>query len=88
VRVIRVPDTKANKPLDLPMTDVVYSILSARRAIGDTTYVFPANSKSSHVEEPKFALGEVAAACGDEQQSKVTPSVAALLDEEIDVTTI
>ena len=83
MRVIRVPDTKANKPLDLPMTDVVYSILSARRAIGDTTYVFPANSKSSHVEEPKFALGEVAAACGDEQQRKSPPASRRFLTKRL-----
>jgi len=63
-RIIRVRDTKANRPLDLPMCDVIYDMLAARRAIGNTTFVFPANSKSGHIEEPKFALAEVEEACG------------------------
>ena len=70
--VIRVPSfsTKNSKPLNLPMSDVVRDIFIARRNIGKTSptrgksFVFPANSKSGHMEEPKFALAEVAAACG------------------------
>jgi len=46
------------------MTDVVHGILVARRALGDAKFVFPANSRSGHVEEPKFALRLVAQQCG------------------------
>jgi integrase len=65
-RVIRIPAarTKAGRKLDLPMSDVVRNLMVARRAIGDGRFVFMANSKSGHIEEPKFALQDVAAACG------------------------
>jgi integrase len=46
------------------MSDVVHGILAARWAIGDTTFVFPANRRTGHIEEPKFALAQVAAECG------------------------
>jgi integrase len=67
--IIRVPSssTKNSKPLNLPMSDVVRDLMIARRKIGKTEYVFPANSMSggvTHLQEPKFALAEVAAACG------------------------
>jgi integrase len=65
-RVIRLPAAraKAGKKLDLPMSDFVHDLLVARRSIGDAKWVFPANSKSGHLEEPKFPLKMVAEACG------------------------
>jgi integrase len=65
-RVIRLPakSTKANRAFDVPMADVVRDIFVARRAAGDAHWVFPANSRSGHVEEPRFFLEQVAAACG------------------------
>jgi integrase len=65
-RVIRLPaaKTKAGRALDLPMSDVVRDILVARRAAGDARWVFPANSRSGHVEEPRFFLEQAAAASG------------------------
>ena len=64
--IIRVPSssTKSGKKLDLPMSTVTRGMLVARRSIGNAKYVFPANSKSGHVEEPKFALAIIAAQCG------------------------
>jgi integrase len=60
VRVIRLPAkrTKAGRKLDLPMTDFVCSLLVARQSIGRDAsgFVFPANSESGHIEEPRFAL--------------------------------
>jgi integrase len=61
-RMIRLPAerTKGRRKLDLPMSDFVADLLTARRAIGqDGPYVFPANSRSGHIEEPRFALDEV-----------------------------
>ncbi len=46
------------------MSDVVRDILVARRTAGDARWVFPANSRSGHVEEPRFFLEQVAAASG------------------------
>jgi integrase len=65
-RVIRLPAAraKAGKKLDLPMTDFVHDLLVARRSIGDAKWVFPGNSKSGHLEEPKFPLRMVAEATG------------------------
>jgi integrase len=56
--------TKADRKLALPMSSFVRDLLVARRAIGDTGWVFPANSKSGHLEEPAFAFDEIAAASG------------------------
>ena len=65
-QVIRIPaaNTKAGRKLDLPMSDVVHDLLVARRAVGKEKFVFAADSASGHIEEPKFALAQVAAACG------------------------
>jgi integrase len=57
--------TKAGRKLDLPMTDYVRDLLVARRALGDAGgWVFPANSLSGHIEEPKFPLARVFASTG------------------------
>ena len=60
LRVIRLPAarTKAGRKLDLPMTDIVRALLAARRSVGRDAsgFVFPANSRSGHIEEPRFAL--------------------------------
>ena len=65
-RIIRLPATraKAGRKLDLPTSDIVHDLLVARRAIGDATWVFPANSKSGHIEEPRFPLKIVANTSG------------------------
>jgi len=49
----------------LPMSSYVRELLVARRAIGDDGgFVFGADSRSGHIEEPKFALSIVAEATG------------------------
>ena len=65
-RVIRLPaaSTKAGRKLDLPMSDFVHSLLVARRALGDAMWVFPSNSESGHIEEPRHPLDLVRDACG------------------------
>jgi integrase len=58
-QVIRLPAerTKGRRKLDLPMSDFVADLLIARRRIGqDGPFVFPASSRSGHIEEPRFAL--------------------------------
>jgi len=58
-RMIRLPAerTKGRRRLDLPMSDFVADLLITRRRIGkDGPFVFPANSRSGHIEEPRFAL--------------------------------
>ena len=64
-KVLRIPaaQTKAKRKLDLPLTNFVYDLLVARRGLGGE-WVFPADSRSGHVEEPKFHFGQVAEATG------------------------
>jgi integrase len=65
-RVIHIPpaSTKSGQPLDLPMSDFVRDLLVARRGLGDGEFVFPANSASRHIEEPRHPLDLVYRACG------------------------
>jgi integrase len=65
-KTLRIPGdrTKPGRDLRLPLSDVVYSMLKARRSLGKTAYVFPSSSRSGHVEEPKYPLALVAETCG------------------------
>jgi integrase len=66
-RVIRLPAarTKASRKLDLPMSSFVRDLLVARRTLGnDGAYVFGADSRSGHIEEPKSHLRQVAKSTG------------------------
>jgi integrase len=65
-RVIRLPaaKTKSRRKLDLPMSDVVLGIFMERQRPGRDKFVFPANGKTGHIQEPKFPLKLVAQACG------------------------
>jgi integrase len=66
--VIRLPAKQmkgGKRRLDLPMTDYVRDLLIARRAIGnDGGWVFGADSRSGHIEEPRSGLEQVAKASG------------------------
>ncbi len=65
-KILRIPGTrtKAKRPLGLPLSDVVFEMLEARRALGRTAYVFPSRSASGHIEEPRFPLRQIAEASG------------------------
>jgi len=66
-RVIRLPArrTKAGRKLDLPMSSFVRDLLVARQNQGnDDGWVFGAESKSGHIEEPRFGLELIAKATG------------------------
>lgn len=54
---------KSGRTFDLTMTDLVRDLLIARRQIGGE-WVFPSDSKSGHIEEPKFAFKQIEDACG------------------------
>ena len=71
-------------PLDLPMTNFVRDLLITRRALGDDgPFVFAADSRSGHIEEPKFAFQQVAqrsgiaVSCHDLRRTYVTVAEAA-----------
>lgn len=65
-RVIHIPAarTKNRKDFTLPMNDIVHDMFVARRRLGDAKYVFPSNSASGHIADPKFVLEKVAETCG------------------------
>lgn len=66
-RVLRLPAsiTKGKRDFHLPMSDYVHGLLKTRReAAGNAKWIFPANSKSGHIEELKFHLKQVADVCG------------------------
>jgi integrase len=61
-RIIRLPATrtKSGRRLDLPMSDFLHKLFTSRLSIGrEGPYVFPADSKSRHIEEPRFALDAI-----------------------------
>ena len=61
-QIIRLPAkrTKSGRRLDLPMSDYVHDLLQSRRSIGlDGPFVFPANSKSDDIAEPRHALDAI-----------------------------
>ena len=60
---IAAAETKPGRKLDLPMSDIVHDILVARRALGGD-YVFPADSASGCISEPKFYFQQIAEATG------------------------
>ncbi len=64
--VIRIPAarTKAGRKLDLPVSDFIRDLLVSRRSVGKTKFIFPSNSRSGHIVEPKFALDLVAKSSG------------------------
>lgn len=51
----RVPDTKNGEPYQVALTDMALQILKERRLTEKGEWVFSANSKSGHLEEPKRA---------------------------------
>jgi integrase len=68
LRIIRLPAAraKADRPLDLPMSDVVHSLLVARRQLGNATYVFPSYARSGHIQDARAWTDVVTATTGIE----------------------
>lgn len=55
------PDTKNHHSLELPLTTHLMELMKIREVLRENEFVFPAKSKSGHIEEPKkivHALGE------------------------------
>ena len=80
-KVIRLPSarTKASRPLDLPMSDVVFRLLSERRKLGQASggWVFPSSGKSGHIAEPRYALDDIAKATGKAEAADTTDATGA-----------
>ena len=61
---VRAENTKADRKLDLPMSDLVRGLLVERRSVGRERYVFPSGSRSRHIEEPRKSFAIIAASTG------------------------
>ncbi|MBW2710042.1 MAG: tyrosine-type recombinase/integrase [Deltaproteobacteria bacterium] len=56
-----IPDPKNHKPLELPLSDQLYEIISRRKFVSESVFVFPSKrAKSGHIEEPKKNVKAVA----------------------------
>ena len=80
--------TKNGIALTLPMSDLVSTLLIARRAIGNADFVFPANSKSGHIEEPKFAFDEIEQATGIKVSAHDLRRTFTTIAESLDISTL
>jgi integrase len=65
-RTLRLPAarSKGGRKLDLPMSDLVFDLLVARRSLGKDRFVFPSSGKGGHISEPKFPLEAIERATG------------------------
>ena len=55
----RVPDTKNGEPYQVALTPTSLEILSRRKFENDSKWVFPAESKTGHLQEPKKAWAKI-----------------------------
>ncbi|HEV7414881.1 MAG TPA: integrase family protein [Tianweitania sediminis] len=64
---LTLPKTKNGDPLQLPMSDFLANLLSARRElVGQSEWVFPSRSAAGHIMETKSFTRRVSAASGVE----------------------
>jgi len=64
-KTLHIPVTKNKRTLDLPLSNFLITLLTARKArCGDSPWVFPAYSKSGHIEATSTALNWAAKECG------------------------
>lgn len=57
--VWRVPDTKNGEPYQVALTSVSLEILNRRKFEHNSEWVFPAESKTGHLQEPKKAWAKI-----------------------------
>lgn len=61
---LHLPETKNGKPLTLPLSDYLHWLLTNRKTkTGDSPWVFPADSESGHIAEPRAALEKAEKEC-------------------------
>jgi integrase len=64
-RAVTIPLTKNGDPLVLPLSRAVINLLhDRRRRYPDAVYVFPGETKTGHLQEPKKWVAQVAATSG------------------------
>lgn len=64
-RTLHLPKTKNGDPLNLPLSQFLVDLLTARkRLVGETLFVFPGPGKQGHLIETKKFLARVCAGSG------------------------
>lgn len=63
-RSFLIDDTKNHTPLELPLTSYLMELILRRQSSRINDYVFPAASKSGHIEEPKKTVAKIGEAIG------------------------
>ena len=56
--------SKNHHPLELPLTDALMEIIERRRSESKSEWVFPADSKSGHVENPQWTTNKLSEIIG------------------------
>ena len=60
-KMLTVPHTKNNEPLDLPLSDYVFRLLQERKKrTGKSPWVFTGDGKTGHLVEPKNSVKKIA----------------------------
>jgi integrase len=80
--------TKNGEKLTLPMSDLVSDLLIARRRIGRAEFIFPANSKSGHIQELKFAFDEIERSTGIKVSPHDLRRTFMTLADSLDISTL
>jgi len=81
-----IADTKNGEPLTIPLPSVAVEMLRARRAYAPRSrFVFPAKSKSGHLEEPKGAVARIKALSGIEASPHALRRTFVSVAESIEV---
>ena len=64
LRTFTVQDTKNREVHTLPMSDFLYELFLRRKQFKISDYVFPSDSKTGHIMEPRKAMLKVAELSG------------------------
>lgn len=59
-KVLHIPQPKGGHAFDLPLSDFLIDLLEGRERFFDSPFVFPANSRSGHIEEIRVPIPKLA----------------------------
>lgn len=63
-KTLKIEDTKNHQAHILPLSDFLYDLLLSRHSNADTDFVFPSNSKTGYIIEPRKGMEKVIANSG------------------------
>ena len=63
-KTLRISDTKNRESHTLPLSDSLYKLLTRRKQVSTSDYVFPGPGKDGHIIEPRKQMAKVIEATG------------------------